>query len=144
MYLHWYWLHRPSSLQSTSSSSDTGEGHDDRHDDDDYQTTRLPFLLSDKCAMQVFELFLGNILLASGSPHCRGHTGNFQPKQPQATTGNHSTTLRFPSRHSQPLPPPSPQLLQLPFCSDSRSPQAEKHYSEGAIEASGGSTSTSN
>ena len=59
-------------------------------------------------------------------------TGNFQPKQPQATTGNHSTTLHCPPRHSQPLPLPSPQLLQLVFCSDSKSPQAEKRYSEGA------------
>ena len=78
-----------SMLQSSSSSSDTGEGQDDRHDDNDYQATRLPFLLSDKCTMQVFDLFLGNILLASESPHCRGHTGNFEPnnqRQPQAST----------------------------------------------------------
>ena len=60
-------------LQPSSSSSDTREGHDDRHEDDDYQTTRLPFLLSEKYAMQVFELFLGHILLAHGSPHCKGH-----------------------------------------------------------------------
>ena len=62
-------------LLSSSSSSDTAEGHDDRHDDDDYQTTRLPFLLSDKCT--------------SKSPHYRGHTGNFEPnnqRQPQANT----------------------------------------------------------
>ena len=59
-------------------------------------------------------------------------TGNFQSKQPQATTCTHSTTLRFPPRHSQPLPLPSPQLLQLVFCSDKKSPQAEKRYSEGA------------
>ena len=59
-------------------------------------------------------------------------TGNFQPKQPQATTSNHSTTMRLPPRHSQPLSLPSPQLLQLVCCSDSKSSQAEKRYSEGA------------
>ena len=59
-------------------------------------------------------------------------TSNFQSKQPQATTCTHSTTLRSPPRHSQPLPLPSPQQLQLIFCSDKKSPHAEKHYSEGA------------
>ena len=49
-------------------------------------------------------------------------TGNFHPKLPQATTSNHSTHL----------PLPSPQRLQLTFCSDSKSPQAKKRYSEAA------------
>ena len=55
-------------------------------------------------------------------------------------------------RHPGALPPPSPQLLQLPFCSvisstgslsDPLSPEAEKCHPEKAAQPSGGCTGTS-
>ena len=55
-------------------------------------------------------------------------------------------------RHPGALPPPSPQLLQLPFCSvisstgslsNPLSPEAEKCHPEKAAQPSGGCTSTS-
>ena len=65
------------------------------------------------------------------SKQSQATTGTFQPKQPLLTaTSNLSTTLCIQPRHSQPLPLPSSQLLQQQFCSSSRSPQVEKHYSK--------------